>query len=222
VKRFCIPPERSAPFVYAMEDVLDVYERRYDPAFPVVCFDESSKQLVEHTRLPLPPAPGAPRRVDDEYKRCGTANIFIAVEPLAGNVVVQATEHRASVDCAKFLKHLIDDEYPDAERLVLVMDNLSTHTPACFYEAFEPAEARRLTQKLEIHYTPKHGSWLNIAEMQISIIARQCLDQRIGSLREPRRKLRMWEAARTETPVSWQFTAENARIKLRRLYPSFQ
>ncbi len=205
-----------------MEDVLDVYERPYAPAFPVVCCDEVSKQLVQHTRSPLPSTPGMPRRVDDEYKRCGTANIFVAVEPLTGNVVAVATERRTSVDCANFLKSLIDDEYPNATRLVLVADNLSTHTPACFYEAFDPAEARRLTEKLEIHYTPKHGSWLNVAEMQISVIARQCLDQRIGSVRQLRQKLRMWQDTRKVTPVSWQFTTESARIKLRRLYPSFQ
>jgi hypothetical protein len=205
-----------------MEDVLDVYERPYDPAFPLICFDESSKQLVQHTRTPLPLEAGIPRRVDDEYRRCGTANIFLAVEPLAGRLVINATEHRASIDCAKFLKHLIDIEYPDANRLVLVMDNLSTHTPACFYEAFEPAEARRLTRKLEIHYTPRHGSWLNIAENQFSVIARQCLDQRIGSLAQLRSELRAWQASRKTTPISWQFTADDARVKLRRLYPSCQ
>jgi hypothetical protein len=205
-----------------MEDVLDVYERPYNPAFPLICFDESSKQLVQHTRAPLPPEAGTPRRVDDEYRRCGTANIFVAVEPLTGRLVIKATEHRASIDCAKFLKRLIDTEYPDANRLVLVMDNLSTHTPACFYEAFEPAEARRLTRKLEIHYTPRHGSWLNIAENQLSVIARQCLDQRIGSLAQLRRELHAWQASPRTTPVSWHFTADDARVKLRKLYPSCQ
>lgn len=205
-----------------MEDVLDVYERPYNPAYPVVCFDETSKQLVQHVRPPVAPARGRARRVDDEYKRCGTANIFTAVEPLTGNVIVEATERRASTDCAWFLKCLIDDVYPDATRIVLVMDNLSTHTPAAFYETFPPAEARRLATKIEAHYTPKHGSWLNIAEMQISVIARQCLDRRIPSLPQLRRELNAWRKARNDSPVSWQFTASRARIKLRRLYPSFE
>lgn len=205
-----------------MEDVLDVYERAYDPAFPVVCFDETSKQLVDHTRARLPASAGQPCRVDDEYRRCGTANIFVAIEPLTGNLICKATEHRASVDCARFLKQVVDEGYPDATRVVLVMDNLSTHTPACFYEAFDPEEARRLTRKIEIHYTPKHGSWLNIAEMQISVMARQCLDQRIASLQALRGKLSAWQRGKRPAPVSWQFTAEDARVKLRRLYPSIQ
>lgn len=205
-----------------MEDILDVYEIPYAPQFPVVCFDETTKQLVEHVREPLPASPGTPRRVDDEYKRCGTANIFTAVEPLTGNVVIEATERRASVDCARFLKRVLDKEYPDATRVVFVMDNLSTHTLACLYEAFEPDEARRLAKRMEIHYTPRHGSWLNIAEMQISVVARQCLDQRISSLAELRRTLKKWHQSRAPVTISWQFTSEKARIKLRRLYPSFQ
>lgn len=204
-----------------MEDVLDVYERAYHPMFPVVCFDETSKQLVDHVRKPLPANAKTPHRVDDEYKRCGTANIFTAVEPLTGDLIIQATEHRTSVDCAYFLKRVID-HYPEATRVVFVMDNLSTHTPACFYEAFDPAEARRLSKKIEIHYTPKHGSWLNIAEMQISVLSRQCLDQRIPSLAQLRRILSAWQDARKVTTVSWQFTTENARVKLQRLYPSLQ
>lgn len=205
-----------------MEDVLDVYELPYDPAFPVVCFDETSKQLVEHVRSPQPATPETRRRVDDEYKRCGTANIFAAVEPLTGNLIVQATERRASIDCAHFLKKVIDEGYPEATKVVFVMDNLSTHTPACLYEAFAPAEARRLVKKIEIHYTPKHGSWLNVAEMQFSVMARQCLDQRIGSLAQLIRILRAWQDSRKPTTVSWQFTTENARIKLCRLYPPTQ
>lgn len=205
-----------------MEDVLDVYERPYNPAYPVVCFDETSKQLVQHVRTPLAPARGRVRRVDDEYKRYGTANIFTAVEPLTGNVIVEATERRTSTDYASFLKRLIDDVYPNATRIVLVMDNLSTHTSAALYEAFPPAEARRLVTKIDVHYTPKHGSWLNIAEMQISVIVRQCLDRRIPSLRQLRRELDAWRKTRNDTPVSWQFTTSRARIKLRRLYPLFQ
>jgi hypothetical protein len=205
-----------------MEDVLDVYETPHDPQFPVVCFDETTKQLVEHVRVPIPASRRAARRVDDEYKRCGTANIFTAVEPLTGNVIIEVTERRASIDCAHFLKRVIDEEYPDATRVVFVMDNLSTHTLACLYEAFDPSEARRLAKRMEIHYTPKHGSWLNIAEMQISVVARQCLDQRIGSLTQLRRTLKKWLESRDPVTISWQFTTERARIKLRRLYPSFQ
>jgi transposase len=169
-----------------------------------------------------PATPETPRRVDDEYKRCGTANIFAAVEPLTGSLIVQATERRASIDCAHFLKKVIDEGYPEATKVVFVMDNLSTHTPACLYEAFAPAEARRLVKKIEIHYTPKHGSWLNVAEIQFSVMARQCLDQRIGSLAQLIRILRAWQDSRKPTTVSWQFTTENARIKLCRLYPPTQ
>lgn len=205
-----------------MEDVLDVYERPYDPALPVVCFDETTKQLVEHARVPVAAQHGKLCRVDDEYKRQGTANIFVAVEPLTGNVVLQATEHRASTDCANFLRSLVDTDYRHAAKVVLVMDNLSTHTPACFYQAFEPAEARRLIDRIEFHYTPKHGSWLNVAEMQISVIARQCLHRRIASLRTLRRELHAWHKDHNPSPVNWQFTNAQARIKLSRLYPSFQ
>lgn len=204
-----------------MEDVLDVYEQPYDPKRPVVCFDETTKQLVEHTRQQLPATKERPRRADDEYKRCGTANVFVAVEPLTGNLITQATAHRASVDCARFLQGVVE-AYPEADQVVLVMDNLSTHGTACLYEAFEPEEARRLAKKLEIHHTPKHGSWLNIAEIQISVMARQCLDQRIGSLPQLKRILRAWEETRRATIVFWQFKTENARVKLRRLYPSLQ
>ncbi len=222
MKRFCIGAEHSGAFVSAMEDVLDVYERPHNPALPVVCFDETTKQLVEHVRQPLPATPTAPRRVDDEYKRSGTANIFVAVEPLTGNLLIEASEHRTSVDTARFLKRLADDIYPDATRIVLVNDNLSTHTAGCFYEAFSPGEARRLANRFEIHYTPTHGSWLNVAEIQISVIARQCLAQRIGSIGQLRRQLIAWLATRKTAPVAWQFTTSDARTKLRRLYPSLQ
>lgn len=205
-----------------MEDVLDIYERPHNPALPVVCFDETSKQLVEHTRTPLPVAKGTARRIDDEYRRCGTANIFVAVEPLTGKVVTKVTERRTAVDCAQFLQHLADEVYPDVEQIVLIMDNLNTHKPASLYEAFEPAEARRLAKRFEWHYTPKHGSWLDVAEMQISVIARQCLDQRIGTLKQLRRILNAWHETRKTVPVCWQFTNDKARIKLRRLYPATQ
>jgi hypothetical protein len=220
VKRFCIPPEENAPFVQAMEDVLDVYHRAYDPARPQICLDETSKQLLEHTRVPIPAARGVPARVDDEYKRCGTANIFAAVEPLTGRSLVQVTDQRASVDMARFLRRLSDEEYPTATVIVLVMDNLSIHTLACLYEAFPPAEARRLARRFELHYTPRHGSWLNVAEIFLSTLSIQCLDRRVGSSSQLRSIIAAWKSSRTGGKVTWRFTTTAARIKLRRLYPS--
>lgn len=207
-----------------MEDVLEVYQRPYDPKRPQVCIDETSKQLLEHTRIPIPASPGTPARVDDEYKRCGTANIFLCVEPLGGKTVVKATEHRAKIDFAHFIRDLCDGPYRDSEKLVVVMDNLNTHATASLYEAFPPAEARRLVEKLEIHYTPKHGSWLDIAEIERSVLARQCLHQRIGSMVELQEILQSWEEQRNgaDHSVSWRFTTADARIKLRRLYPTLE
>jgi hypothetical protein len=203
-----------------MEDVLEVYHRPYDAARPQVCLDETSKQLLEHTRVPIPARPGAAARVDDEYKRCGTANIFAAVEPLTGWCLLQATDHRTNVDMAHFLRRLCDEAFPNATAIVLVMDNLSTHTLSCLYEAFPPEEARRLTERFEVHYTPKHGSWLNVAEILLSSLARQCLDQRIACLTRLQALLSAWRDARTTGRVKWRFTTADARIKLHRLYPS--
>jgi len=205
-----------------MEDVLDVYHRPYDPAFPQVCLDETSKQLIEHTRTPIAAKPGSPQRVDDEYKRCGTANIFAAVEPLTGRTLIAATEHRTAVDTAYFLRRLSDQAYPQATKIVLVMDNLNVHDLSCLYQAFQPAEARRLVERFEVHHTPKHGSWLNVAEIFLSILAKQCLDQRIDSLTQLRATLAQWQASATSGKVNWRFTTADARIKLRRLYPSIQ
>ena len=202
-----------------MEDVLEVYHRPYDPKQPQVCLDETSKQLLEHVRAPIAAAPGQPARVDDEYRRCGTANIFLAVEPFTGHVVLEATERRTSVDFAHFLRRLSDEQYPAAERIVLVLDNLNTHSLASLYEAFAPAEARRLVGRFELHFTPKHGSWLNIAEIQLSVLARQALDQRISSLACLRATLTAWLAQRSDAPVRWRFTTDDARIKLLYLYP---
>ena len=204
-----------------MEDVLEVYHRPYDPKRPQICIDETSKQLLDHTREPIAVRPGTPAREDDEYRRNGTANIFLCVEPLTGKTVVKATERRTKIDFAHFVREICDGPYRDAERIVLVMDNLNTHSPASFYEAFPPAEARRLVEKLEIHHTPKHGSWLDIAEIQLSVISRQCLNQRIGSLDELRRILSCWENQHNSEAhtISWRFTTEDARIKLRKLYP---
>jgi len=220
VKRFCIPPQENAPFVQAMEDVLDVYHRPYDRTRPQVCLDETSKQLLEHVRVPIPASRGIPARVDDEYKRCGTANIFAAVEPLTGRSLVEVTEQRASVDMARFLRRLSDEAYPKASMIVLVMDNLSIHSRACLYEAFPPAEAHRLARRFEVHYTPKHGSWLNVAEIFLSTLSIQCLNQRVGTIAQLRSIIAAWKASRTGGKVSWRFTTADARIKLRRLYPS--
>lgn len=202
-----------------MEDVLEVYQRPYDPKQPQVCLDETSKQLLEHVREPIAAKPGQPARVDDEYRRCGTANIFLAVEPLTGKVTLDATERRTCVDFAHFLRRLSDETYPEAERIVLVLDNLSTHSFASLYEAFDPAQARRLAERFELHFTPKHGSWLNVAEIQLSVLARQALDQRIVSLQRLRTVVGAWLSQRSNAPVRWRFTTDQARNKLLYLYP---
>jgi hypothetical protein len=219
-----IPPEHDAEFVCAMEDVLEVYQRDYDPQRPVICLDETSKQLVAETRPPVPTAPGRPERIDYEYERNGTANLFMVTEPLVGQRYATVTQRRTAVDFAEVIRDLADRRYPDAEKIVLVMDNLNTHKTASLYEAFEPAEARRLAERLEIHYTPKHGSWLNIAEIELGILNRQCLDRRIGSVEELKEQVRAWQRSRNNAcgTVDWQFTTADARIKLKRLYPSFQ
>lgn len=204
-----------------MEDVLDVYCLPYDPAIPQICMDESCKQLVGEVRVPIPTAPGQPLRYDDEYVRNGVAEIFLFVEPLTGWRHVIVTEHRARVDWAEQVKDLLDVHYPEADRIRLVMDNLNTHTIASLYEAFPAAEARRLAERLEIHYTPKHGSWLNMAEIALSNLNTQCLDRRIPDIAEMRREVAAWESSRNgcPAPIKWRFTTDNARIKLRRLYP---
>jgi hypothetical protein len=219
-----IPPEQDAEFVCAMEDVLEVYQRNYDPKRPVVCLDETSKQLVAETRQPVPAAPGRPERIDYEYERNGTANLFMVTEPLVGQRYVTVTERRTAVDFAMVIRDLADCTYADAEKIVLVMDNLNTHKLASLYEAFTPAEARRLAERLEIHYTPKHGSWLNIAEIELGILNRQCLDRRLGSVEVLKKEVRAWQRSRNNAcgTVDWQFTTKDARIKLKRLYPSIK
>jgi len=223
-KYWVIPPEANAEFVCAMEDVLQVYQRDYDPKQPVVCIDETSKQLVDETRVPVPAAPAQPQRIDYEYERKGTANLFMVTEPLVGERHVKVTERRTTVDFAELMRDMVDDWYAGTDKIVLVMDNLNTHRLASLYEAFEPAEARRLLEKLEIHYTPKHGSWLNIAEIELSILSRQCLDRRINSATFLKKEVATWERQRNRTcrTVDWQFTTTDARKKLKRLYPSFQ
>lgn len=219
-----IPPKANAKFVWKMEDVLDVYTRPYDPQYPQVCMDEVSKQLVGDVRPPLAMAPGRLERVDYEYERHGVANLFMFCEPLQGQRWVQATDRRTKVDWAEAIKDLVDIRYPEAKRIVLVLDNLNTHTPASLYEAFAPAEAKRLADKLEIHYTPEHGSWLNIAETELSILSRQCLDRRIPDMATLRAEVAAWEERRNATggTVNWRFTTADARIRLKRLYPLIQ
>jgi DDE superfamily endonuclease len=207
-----------------MEDVLEVYTRPYDPRRPQVCLDETSKQLVAETRTPLPAAPGQPERVDYEYERQGTANLFMVFEPLAGQRRVKGTERRTAVDFAHLIQELVDEQYPQAEQIVLVMDNLNTHTLASLYEAFTPTEARRLMERLEMHHTPKHGSWLNMAETELSVLATQCLDRRIPNPLTLTQEVAAWERQRNTAKcrVDWRFTTQDARIKLKRLYPSIQ
>jgi hypothetical protein len=219
---WCIPPKQSAEFVYHMEDVLEVYHRPYDPKRPVLCIDETSKQLVGEARTPLPLGPGMVERYDYEYMRHGVANLFLACEPLAGWRHVAVTEHRRRGDWAGFIRSLLDGRYAQAERVVLVMDQLNTHALASLYEAFPPEEAKRLTERIELHHTPKHGSWLNIAEIELSVLGRQCLARRIAQQDTLQRKIEQWEQQRNTiaTKVDWQFTTEQARVKLRSLYPS--
>lgn len=218
-----MPEGPSAEYVAAMEDVLEVYHRPYDAQRPVVCMDECSKQLIGEVRAPLPPKPGHVAKEDSEYERLGTANVFMAVEPLAGQRTTQVTERRTRVDWAGFVQMLLLTVYPLAEKVVLVMDNLNTHGIASLYEAFAPDVALALAARLEIHYTPKHGSWLNMAETELSILARQCLDRRIDDRDRMAREVAVWEAARNtaEARINWQFKTADARIKLKRLYPSF-
>jgi len=207
-----------------MEDVLEVYYRPYDPRFPKICMDEGSKQLLAHTRKPIEMEVGQAERVDYEYERKGVCSVFVAMEPETGACQVRVRKRRTKKDWALFLREVIDVHYPQAEKIVLVMDNLNTHKPASLYEAFPPAEARRLIEKLEIHYTPKHGSWLDMAETELSILTKQCLDRRIPDAQTLIREVAAWETQRNtaQSKINWQFTTKQARIKLKRLYPSLQ
>lgn len=217
-----IPPKASGEFVYYMEDVLSVYTRPYDRCYPVVCFDETSKQLVSEKQVPLPPQPGQPKRYDYEYQRNGVCNLFMISEPLAGWRHVAVTERRTKQDYAQQMKYLVDVHYPDAEWITVVHDQLNTHDPSALYQTFEPAQAKRILDKLEFHYTPKHGSWLNMAEIELSVLARQCLERRIPDQQTLKREVAAWEERRNaqSRKIDWQFTTDDARIKLKRLYPS--
>jgi hypothetical protein len=221
---WCIAPEADAEFVCAMENVLEVYKRPYDPKRPVVCLDEKSKQLVAETRRPIAAKRGRPERCDYEYVRNGTANLFMMVEPLRGWRHVNVTTRRTKTDFARQVKELADVHYRRAGKITLVMDNLNTHRMSSLYEAFEPAEARRLIDKIEVVHTPKHGSWLDMAECELSVLEKQSLGERVGDETELRRRVNRWEEDRNNRTkrIDWQFTTSDARIKLRRLYPQIQ
>lgn len=205
-----------------MEEILDLYARPYDPAWPLVCMDEASRQLMAEVRAPMPMQPGQETRYDSEYQRNGTANIFMACEPLAGKRFTRVTERRTKTDWARFIQYLLDEPYAAAQGIRLVMDNLNTHAKASLYEAFPPTEAKRLADKLDIHHTPKHGSWLNVAEIELSHLSRQCLNRRIPDRQTFEREIIAWTTQRNSdsAKISWQFTTADARIKLKRLYPS--
>lgn len=205
-----------------MEDVLGLYHEPYAPAYPLICFDESSKQLIKEIRDPLPAQPGQVARADYTYARNGTRNLFMFSEPLRGWCRVKVTLRRTKQDFAHCMQQLVDEYYPTAERIRVVLDNLNTHTPAALYETFAPAEAKRLLDKLEFHYTPKHGSWLNMAEIEFSVLTRQCLDRRIPDAETLQAEIAAWETARNDhaSKINWQFTTADARIKLAQLYPS--
>jgi len=206
-----------------MEDVIEVYQRPYNPEYPVVCMDESPKQLIGEVHSPIPMKLGSVEKIDAEYVRNGTVEIFIEVEPLAGKRHVAVTEHRTKIDWAAQMKEMLDIRYPEAKKVILVMDNLNTHSMASFYEAFPPEEARRLVERLEIHYTPKHGSWLNIAEIELSVLQGQCLNRRIADIETMRNAVDSWQTNRNNQikKINWQFTTDKARTKLKRLYPTF-
>lgn len=222
-EQWCIPPEANAEFVCNMEDVLETYMRSYDSQHPLVCMDETTKQHIKETRTPVPMKPGRNKCYDHEYERNGVSNLFMFFSPTEKRRHVKVTDRRTKTDWACAMKELSDEQYPDAKIITVVMDNLNTHGPASFYEAFEPDEARRLSQRFDFHYTPKHGSWLNMAETELSILSRQCLARRIPDQQTLKKEAAAWEKERNtnSSTIDWQFTTKNARIKLRRLYPTF-
>ena len=220
MKGWLIPPLHNGDFVAHMEWVLDVYKRAYDAEHPVVCMDESPKQMVKETRRVVEMAPGRPALEDYEYERCGVANVFLMSEPLAGRRHVEVTERKTKSDWAKFVKRIADEWYPDAPKITLVMDNLGTHKPGALYEVYEPEEAKRIRDRFEFVYTPKHGSWLNMAEIELNVLTGQCLNRRIGGMDEMKAQVGAWENHRNnkESKTNRQFTTNDATIK--RLYPS--
>lgn len=219
-----IPPRENGEFVANMEDILDLYQQPYDSEVPLVCMDEKPVQLLEEVREPIPAHKGNPKRVDNEYKRNGTVSVFMVTEPLGGWRHVSVRERRTAVDWAYEIRALLEEYYPEAKRVCLVIDNRNIHKIGSLYEAFPPEKARELAKRLEIHYTPKHGSWLNIAEVEISALSRQCLKERIGDIDNLRQEAQAWERNRNERQkgVDWRFTTSDARIRLKRLYPHAQ
>jgi hypothetical protein len=219
-----IPPQQSSEFVANMEKVLDIYKKPYDKDFPVVCMDESPKQLVEEGKPSLPIKPGQDARVDYEYVRHGVVNIFMANEPLKGRRLVEVTEFKTRKEWAKFVKRIADEMYPNAQKITLVMDNFKTHVASAFYETFEPEEAKRLWDRFEFVYTPKHGSWLNMAEIELHVLNGQCLNRHIATMDKVIEEVSAWQENRNNknSKINWQFTNTDARIKLKRLYPSLQ
>lgn len=220
---WCIPSKEYAEFVACMEDVLDVYEMPYNPNRPVVCMDEKPYQLLGEVRDPLPMKPGNNQKIDSEYKRNGICSIFSFVEPLGGRHHISVHEHRTALDWANEIKYLSDVMYPKAEKIILVMDNLNTHKAASLYKAFPPAEARRIIKRLELHYTPKHGSWLDMAEIELNIMTRQCLSRRIDTIEKLRKELEVWEKEQNEkgANIKWHFKNGDSREKLISLYPKY-
>jgi len=223
-EEWCIPPKEDAAFVCNMEDVLEVYTQPYDPQHPLICMDEMPKQLLMDTQETLPMQPGQPERVDYSYKRGGVADLFMLFEPLAGKRHIEIADQRRRMEWAEVMRILSDELYPEAEKIVVVLDNLNTHVLSAFYLAFEPQEARRLVERFELHYTPKHGSWLNMAEIELSVLSRQCLDRRIPDKERLTQEVKAWEIQRNSeiVKVHWQFTTADARIKLKSLYPKYQ
>ncbi|MEJ7740254.1 MAG: IS630 family transposase [Chitinophagaceae bacterium] len=224
VKGWVIPPQRNSEFVANMELVLDVYKRPYDADYPVVCMDESPKQLIEELRPSTKMRPGQDARVDYEYVRNGVVNIFMANEPLKGKRIVEVTEFKTKKDWAAFIKWIADKEYPGAKRITLVMDNFKTHSASAFYETFEPAEAKRLWDRFEFVYTPKHGSWLNMTEIELHVLNGQCLNRHISTMKKIKDEVKAWQTNRNNknSKINWQFTNKEARVKLKKLYPSIQ
>lgn len=224
MKGWVIPPLKNGDFVANMERVLDVYKRSYNKELPVVCMDESPKQIIKETRTAVEMTPGHAAKEDFEYERCGVANIFLASEPLTGKRYVEVTERKTKADWARLIKRIADEWYKDAPKIVLVMDNLGTHKPGALYEVFEPKEAKRIWDRFDFVYTPKHGSWLNMAEIELNVLMGQCLNRRIGDIETMSKEVEAWQNHRNnkEAKINWQFTCENARVKLLRLYPSIQ
>lgn len=223
-QQWCIPPENSGAFVACMEDIIDIYHLPWDERRPVVCMDEQPIQFLKETRTPIPARRGRPTRIDYEYERNGTGSAFLFTEALQGWRNISVRDRRTAIDWAQEVRRILDDRYAEAEKVVLIMDNLNTHSVASLYEAFEPTEARRLAQRLEIHYTPKHGSWLNIAECELSSFTRQCMSRRMPDKETLQKEAAAWEEHRNKNQkgVDWHFTTKEARIKLKRLYPLIQ